>query len=47
MKTFYVNDKSKIRSEIDITSMVDDIDQGEIPLDKFVEISEKLISEIS
>jgi len=46
-KTFYVNDKSKIRSEIDITSMIDDIDQGEIPLDKFVEISEKLISEIS
>lgn len=46
-KTFYVNDKSKIRSEIDITSMVDDIDEGEIPLDKFVEISEKLISEIS
>jgi hypothetical protein len=46
-KTFYVNDKSKIRSEIDITSMVDNIDQGEIPLDKFVEISEKLISEIS
>lgn len=46
-KTFYVNDKSKIRSEIDITSMIDDIDQGEIPLDKFIEISEKLISEIS
>lgn len=46
-KTFYVNDKSKIRSEIDITSMIDEIDQGEIPLNKFVEISEKLISEIS
>lgn len=46
-KTFYVNDKSKIRSEIDITSMVDDIDEGEIPLDDFVKISEKLISEIS
>jgi len=27
--------------------MVDDIDEGEIPLDDFVKISEKLISEIS
>lgn len=46
-KTFYAYDKSKIRSEIDITSMIDNIDDGEIPLDKFIEISEKLISEIS
>lgn len=47
-KTFYVKDKSKIRSEIDITSMVDNESfRGEIPLDKFVEISIKLILEIS
>lgn len=47
-KTFYVKDKSKIRSEIDITSMVDnDSLRGEIPLEKFVEISIKLILEIS
>lgn len=46
-KTFYVHDKSKIRSEIDITSMVDGIHEGEIPLDEFVKISEKLISEIA
>lgn len=47
-KTFYVKDKSKIRSEIDITSMVDAENvEGEIPLDKFIEISLKLITEIS
>lgn len=47
-KTFYIKDKSKIRSEIDITSMIDDKDfKGEIPLKEFVEISQKLIAEIS
>lgn len=46
-KTFYVKDKSKIRSEIDITSMVNDDYKGEIPIDQFIEISEKLISEMS
>ncbi|MFS4431537.1 hypothetical protein [Chryseobacterium sp. S90] len=47
-KTFYVKDKSKIRSEIDITSMLDNESlRGEIPLGKFVEISIKLILEIS
>jgi hypothetical protein len=47
-KTFYVKDKSKIRSEIDITSMVDNESlRGEIPLEKFVEISIKLIIDIS
>jgi hypothetical protein len=43
-----VKNKTKIRSEIDITSMLDDESmKGEIPLDKFVEISIKLILEIS
>lgn len=47
-KTFFVKDKTKIRSEIDITSMLDDESmKGEIPIDKFVEISIKLILEIS
>lgn len=47
-KTFYVKDKTKIRSEIDITSMLDyESLGGEIPLDKFVEISVKLITELS
>ncbi|QDZ60895.1 hypothetical protein EVD19_10385 [Elizabethkingia meningoseptica] len=46
-KTFYVKDKSKIRSEIDITSMVDDNLYGEIPLNEFIGIAKKLIAEIS
>ena len=46
-KTFYIKDKSKIRSEIDITSMIENDYSGEIPLKQFVEISKKLISEIS
>jgi hypothetical protein len=47
-KTFYIKDKSKIRSEIDITSMIDDKNfKGEIPLKEFVEIYLKLIAEIS
>ncbi|MGK6343878.1 hypothetical protein ACMGDK_16785 [Chryseobacterium sp. DT-3] len=47
-KTFFVKDKTKTRSEIDITSMLDGESlKGEIPLDKFVEISIKLILEIS
>ncbi|PUB33420.1 hypothetical protein C8J95_10311 [Elizabethkingia sp. YR214] len=46
-KTFYVKDKSKIRSEIDITSMIGEDLYGEIPLNQFVEIAKKLITEIS
>lgn len=47
-KTFFVKDKTKTRSEIDITSLLDSESlRGEIPLDKFVEISIKLIIEIS
>ena len=47
-KTFYVKDKAKIRSEIDISSMVD-IQEfiGEIPMDQYIEISKRLILEIS